>query len=223
MNFRVNETFSIRCGFAVNSGDVLHAVTLTNQVLVKLPSSLFKSIDFKTTGAVIGAVFCESLADRVGAIVNPIEKGHPDILPRQAARATEPELRNYPLGLEIKCTIGNVPAGSDLRAGARRVAHLTGIIWQAHHRNVRALMGIVWDFVEGHVAFNSPAITGVFYSGNLAEDDWGEISGTTGRNTKVCGMRACGKAKMGAGWVLLADDREYLDMFRRQFPGIGCL
>ena len=89
MGYRVREGFSIRVGFDVNASDVVHAATLTNGVLSTLPASLYRSLDFKTTSAILGAVFCENLADRSRAMVNPIEKGHPDIVPRSAAGATE--------------------------------------------------------------------------------------------------------------------------------------
>ncbi len=167
----------------------------------------------------MGAVFCEHLADRADAIVNPIEKGHPDILPKDAAHEPEASLRNYPVGLEIKSTIGNISKGANLQAGIRRVAHIEGITWQAHHRDVEALMGLSWDFVQKHDSFNYPGITGIFYSNELCQQDWGQISGTTGRNTKVSGMTTSGKSKMGVGWVLLWDELEYLRMFAKLFRG----
>ena len=220
MSYRVSGLKPIECGFTVDASDVLHAAVLTNSILAKLPASLYKSVDFKTSSSIIGAVFCENLADKVHAIVNPIEKGHPDILPPGAADAKEVDLRNYHCGLEIKSTIGGITKGLNLRAGVKRVAHLTGVTWQAHHRDVRALMGLTWDFVQKHETFLYPGITGVFYSANLLENDWGEISGTTGRNTKVCGMRTSGRAKMGAGWMILWDESEYLQMFQEQFATV---
>ncbi len=218
MSYRIKDSFSIECGFAVTSVNVLHAANATNHVLAHLPPSLFRSIDFKTTSSIVGAVFCEHLAEHAGAIVNPIEKGHPDILPATAAHATEENLRNYHCGLEVKSTIGNVETGLNLRAGVQRVGSVTGITWQAHHRDVHSLLGLTWDFVQEHQAFNFPGITGAFFAPDLDVDDWGEISGTTGRNTKVCGMKASGRAKMGAGWILLWEHDDYADMFGRYFP-----
>lgn len=215
MDYRVREDFAICVGFAVDASDVLHAAGLTNGILSSLPASLFRSIDFKTTSSIVGSVFCESLADRIDGIVNPIEKGHPDIVPHGAAEATEAELRNYPEGLELKTTIGNIEKGANLRAGEKRIGRITGITWQAHHRDVAELMGLTWDFVHATDSFVFPAITGAFYSASLEEGDWGAISGTTGRNTKVSGMRVSGKQKMGSGWVLLLDDDEYLEMFAK--------
>ncbi len=221
MSYRVRKDFSVRVGFNLNASDVVHAATLTNGVLSTLPASLYRSLDFKTSSAILGAVFCEHLADRTRAMVNPIEKGHPDIVPRAAAGATEAQLRNYPSGLEVKSTIGNIVQGANLRAGVKRVAQITSITWQAHHRDVRELMGLAWDFVQERDSFYYPGITGVFYSSDLVMDDWGTISGTTGRNTKVSGMRASGKNKMGQGWVLIWDDDAYVEVFERVL-GVVC-
>lgn len=209
-NYKINRKFKIDCGFIVTATSACKAIAATNSILEDLPSNLYKSIDYKTTSAMIGSIFCDQLAREVGAIVNPIEKGHPDLVPSVAANCTEEELRNYPQGLEIKCTIGNIETGANLRAGQTRIDALTGITWQAHHREVTELFGLVWDFVDDGHSFNYPAISGAFYSDELAEADWGQISGTTGRNTKVSGMSASGKRKMGQGWVALIDNEKYI-------------
>ena len=215
MNYKSNEDFSIEVGFSVDAENIKHAVEQTNTILSDLPSNLFKSIDYKTTSAMIGAIFCNTVANLTDSIVNPIEKGHPDIIPASAADASEERLRNYPEGLEIKCTVGNITTGANLRAGETRIDSLTGITWQAHHREVEELLGIVWDFVDDGHSFNHPAITGAFYSSDLSKDDWGAISGTTGRNTKVTGMSKSGKEKMGSGWVTLIDDPKYMSRYQR--------
>ena len=215
MNYRINNNFRLHCGFDVIPQDVAESVVLTNGILADLPASLYRSIDFKTTSSVVGAIFCETLAAKIGAIVNPIEKGHPDIVPVGASSATEAQLRNYPEGLEIKSTIGNIELGANLRAGERRISKLTGLTWQAHHQEVTDLMGLTWDFANTTHNFFYPAITGVFYGRDLTTDDWGSIAGISGRNTKVSGMRSSGKEKMGTGWIVLHDDPEYLAAFRR--------
>jgi len=215
MSYLINENFNINVGFAVSSTDVLNAVKDTNDFLKTLPEILYKSIDFKTTGAAIGAIFCDKLAINIeGASVNPIEKGHPDIIPTSGLNASEETLRNYDGGLEIKGTIGNIKKGANLRAGQKRITELTGITWQAHHREVKHLMGFVWDFNDEYEGFHFPIIVGVFYFDKLEMSDWGEVSGTTGRNTKVSGMRKSGKEKMGKGWILLLNDDEYLKKLR---------
>src|SRR5258707_10997355 len=161
MNYLVKEDFQIDVGFVVVASDVLNAVTDTNQFLKTLPEILYRSIDFKTAGAVIGAVFCDKLANRIeGASVNPIEKGHPDVIPTNGLNANEETLRNYPQGLEIKGTIGNVRKGANLRAGQKRITELTGITWQAHHREVKHLMGFIWDFNDEYKNFHFPIIVG---------------------------------------------------------------
>lgn len=217
MSYRVNKKFSIDCGFKVTGEDIHTSVQQANAVFSSLPASLYKSIDFKTTSAVVGAIFCEMLAASVDAIVNPIEKGHPDIVPKDAINASEERLRNYSNGLELKSTIGNIEQGSNLKAGQARIEALTSITWQAHHREVKELLGLVWDFVASEQSFNFPCITATFYTNNLTIDDWGEISGTTGRNTKVSGMRTSGKEKMGKGWVLMLDDPKYISIYGRIF------
>lgn len=215
MEYTTNNGFRIFCGFEVNSANVLDAITQTNTILSDLPSTLYKSIDYKTTSAMIGAIFCDTLAGFVDGIVNPIEKGHPDIIPPKAQGRSEEQLRNYPEGLEVKCTVGNIVQGANLRAGETRIHHLTGITWQAHHREVKALLGLVWDFVDNEQAFNYPALTAAFYASNLVVDDWGNISGTTGRNTKVTGMGASGKLKMGEGWIAVIRRQEYIAKYTR--------
>ncbi len=164
----------------------------------------------------IGAIFCTKIVEFVpGTVVNPIEKGHPDIIPIIGLGSSEAVLRNYPTGMEIKGTIGNLRNGAKLRAGENRIRELTAITWQAHHREVNHLLGIVWDFVNDVGGFNNPAITGVFFSDQLNPEDWGEISGTTGRNTKVTGMRSSGKTKMGQGAIILLDNELYIEKYTR--------
>lgn len=213
--YLVREGFTIDVGFLITAEQTRSAADFTNDILHDLPATLYRSIDFKTVSSVVGAVFCDVLAREVGAIVNPIEKGHPDVVPQSAAGASEAQLRNYPHGLEVKSTVGNITQGANLRAGQQRVNAITGITWQAHHQEVGSLMGLVWDFASERDSFLFPAITGIFYSDKLLQQDWGAISGTTGRNTKVCGMRSSAKRKMAAGWVLLHDDARYLEVFRR--------
>ena len=216
INYKVNSQFQRNLGFNVTHNEILLAVSGVNSFLSTLPPILYRSIDFKTTGAMIGAIFCTKIIEFVpGTMVNPIEKGHPDIVPVSALGSTEAVLRNYPKGMEIKGTIGNLRNGSNLRAGVKRIQDLTGITWQAHHKEVNHLLGIVWDFVNNVDDFNHPAITGVFFSDKLKPEDWGEISGTTGRNTKVTGMRRSGKEKMGQGVIILYDSEPHIAKYTK--------
>jgi len=207
MEYLVNNNFFYSSIFTVTSEQILSAVIDTNKTLLRNPENLYKTLDLKTISSIVGAIFCDRLTNSIdGAIVNPIEKGHPDIVPVNAINATESELRNYPHGLEIKTTVGNVKTGSALKAGDNRLHFITGITWQAHHREVHELMGLIWDFNAISNNFLFPMITGVFFSSDLTNDDWGAISGTTGRNTKVCGMTAKGRHKMKNGWVVIHKD-----------------
>lgn len=204
MDYIINNDFSYTSVFTLNVDHVISAVLETNNILLHNPENLYRTLDLKTTSAIVGAVYCASLAKNIeGAIVNPIEKGHPDIVPDTAANASEVELRNYPAGLEIKTTVGNVKTGSTLKSGENRLNCLTGITWQAHHQEVHELMALIWDFNAEINKFLFPMVTAVFFSSALSQDDWGAISGTTGRNTKVCGMKATGRTKMKKGWIVM--------------------
>lgn len=214
-SYKVRTDRQIQCGFIVTSQAVAQAIKQTNDFMATLPVALYTSVDYKTTSSIIGAIFADKLATLVGAIVNPIEKGHPDIVPSHAQSSTEAELRNYPQGLEVKCTIGNLKTGCHLTAGTSRIANLASLTWQAHHREVGALLGLVWDFVQDDQIFYSPKISAAFYSNQLLISDWGEISGLTDRNTKVTAMLSSGKSKMGLGWLVLLDKPEYLQTYSR--------
>jgi len=214
--YKINSNFQKNLGFYLNSFQIHLAVVDVNIFLSSLPPMLYRNIDFKTTGSMIGAIFCSKLVEHIpDAAVNPIEKGHPDIIPKIGLDCSEEQLRNYPKGLEIKGTIGNIRNGANLRAGESRINALIGITWQAHHREVNNLLGFIWDFSNTTKTFNFPSITGVFFSDMLSSDDWGEISGTTGRNTKVTGMKISGKTKMGEGIVLISDSLTYTTKYSR--------
>lgn len=215
MTYSINPELNISCGFEVNIQHIESALNQTNEFLEIIPSSVYKTIDYKTTSSIVGSIFCHSIANVTGAIVNPIEKGHPDVIPKEGEKSSEELLRNYPVGLEIKCTVGNITQGANLRAGQPRINSLTGITWQAHHREVEKLLGLVWDFVKSDRDFNHPKVTAIFYTKNLSSDDWGKISGTEGRNTKVTSIISTGKQKMGQGWVALIDEPQYKTMYQK--------
>ena len=220
MDYQTTKSFAINPGFSINSKHILNTVIATNKLLTELPISLYNIIDYKTTSTLIGRFFCDTLATQVeGALVNPIEKGHPDLIPKEGENASESQLRNYPTGLEVKCTIGNIRTGANLRAGNKRIDSLTGITWQAHHQEVTELLGLIWDFANktNSQAFLYPAITGAFFSDKLDKADWGVISGTTGRNTKVCGMKSSGRKKMIDGLILVY--KEYLNKYIKLLGG----
>nr|WP_288978423.1 hypothetical protein [uncultured Blautia sp.] len=206
-SYIINHNIHFNCGFPLTTNNVMTAIHNTNDVLEKLPASLFRSIDYKTTSAMIGCILCENIALTTdgAAIVNPIEKGHPDIVPHKAVSSTEEQLRNYPIGLEVKCTIGGIPKDVNINKAAPRIDYISNVTWQAHHQEVNELFGITFDYIRTPSGYK-PVISATFYSDELCVSDWGDISGTEGRNTKVCGMKASGKTKMGAGWFAILSD-----------------
>ena len=214
MKYKTNSYFSIDVGFEVNAEHVTAAIQQSNILLRDLPHVVYRTVDFKTISAIIGAFFCDELAFITEGIVNPIAKGYPDLIPKSGIHASEKELRRYPKGMEVKCTIGNVETGTNLKAGDSRIENITSITWQAHHREVQSLLGLVFDFIHDGGSFAYPHITGAFYSGDLCVEDWGKISGITGRNTKVTALNSSGKNKMGSGWIAVLDDRVYIKRYQ---------
>lgn len=213
----VDDGFTHWCGFDLTSAAVLEAIDRTNTGLAALPPSLFRIMDLKAQSGMVSAFFVSELADAAGAAVNPIEKGHPDIVPLSAVNATEAELRNYPVGLEVKSTVGMVTQGVKLKPGQARVEHIENIVWQAHHREVRSLMGVTWDYVAGTDAvLAAPTVTGVFFGDDLVEGDWGNLSGQGGRSTNVSGLRKSGREKMASGAIAVLNQPAYLDMLSRR-------
>jgi len=221
-DFLVNPDIQFDCGFQLSPFQVTTAVAAANNDLGILPLSLWRCIDLKSTGSVVGSHLASAIARETGAIVNPIEKGHPDVLPACAADASESLLRNYPQGLEIKGTCGNIPKGILRKAGENRCESLIGITWQAHHQEVERLLAIIWDFDTVTHSTPGPVITAGFYSGTLTQECWGAISGTTGRNTKVSGMRASGKAKMASGTVFVLNRGGYARRYSDLLGPLGC-
>ena len=145
-SYAIRSDLVIECGFVVTPRDVETAAIIASKRMAALPFSLYRGVDLKTLSSIAGALFSEALAPVVGAIVNPIEKGPPDIIPVDGKDASEAALRNYGSGLEVKCTVGNVTKGSGLQSGQRRVTCISGLTWQAHHREVTSLLGLVVDF-----------------------------------------------------------------------------
>lgn len=215
-NYLINHNIDFDCGFSLTVDDVTYAINRANESLLQLPVSLFKSIDYKTTSSMVGCILCETIAHITNgeAIVNPIEKGHPYIVPAHALNASEEELRNFGIGLEVKCTVGSVPTGTTIPKAAPRITFLNGLTWQAHLQEVEELLGITYDYFEVPGGYK-PAITAAFYSSELTPNDWGSISGTAGRNTKVCSMVASGKQKMSEGWFAILDIPDYIEKYSR--------
>ena len=219
--FRLRSDVEFDCGMDVNSEIIIQSVIIANQRLGNLPFELWRAVDLKSTGAIVGAYLSIAIAESVGGMVNPIEKGHPDVIPLvNLETTTEEELRNYPSGIEVKGTCGNVTQGLRLEKGVPRAPHLTGVPWQAHHREVEKLLSTIWDFSSLYSDCQSPTIQAVFYSEDLVEDDWGAVSGTSGRNTKVSGMLKSGKEKLGRGTIGILRNNDLITTYRERIKTI---
>lgn len=200
--FAFNPAQVMNCGIAITPDLVLEAVVSTNKHLASFPSILWDRIDLKSSGSIIGALLGYDLARVSNSIVNPIEKGYPDILPASALGASEKELMNYPVGLEVKTTCGSVENSASVKSGLPRVHTLNGIAWKAHHREVNRLLAVIWDFVPDSTG-NLPAVTSAYFSDSLQIEDWGEISGggAGSRSTNVSNIRQSGKQKLLDGQI----------------------
>jgi len=67
---------------------------------------------------------------------------------------------------------------------------------------------------------NTPCITAAFYCANLCEEDWGAISGLSGRSTKLSNMAKCGRDKMASGLVCILDNDPIKTKYQKIFKNI---
>ena len=219
MKYLTNDV-TFDCGFEIDSAKLVLAIKECNEGLASFPPHIWSSIALKFSGAVIGEFFAASIANACGAFRNTVEQGYPDVLPKDAENATEVELRHYPAGLELKGTCGNIPTGKLVKAGLSRVNSLSSINWKAHHREVENLLAFVWDFYPLNDDVNTPCITAAFYCANLCEEDWGAISGLSGRSTKLSNMAKCGRDKMASGLVCILDNDPIKTKYQKIFKNI---
>lgn len=219
MKYLTNDV-TFDCGFEIDSAKLVLAIQECNEGLASFPPHIWSSIALKFSGAVIGEFFAASIANACGAFRNTVEQGYPDVLPKDAENATEVELRHYPTGLELKGTCGNIPTGKLVKAGLSRVNSLSSINWKAHHREVENLLAFVWDFYPLKNNIYTPCITAAFYCANLCEEDWGAISGLSGRSTKLSNMAKGGRDKMASGLVCILDDDSIKNKYQKIFKNI---
>lgn len=218
------------------------ALALTNQnmdVLKENAPDLFGILGMRNLSAFVGEMFVSAIVKSAnGALVkNPHQDGYPDLLiMTKEGKALWEKLANNnqdksPFsgfetgGIEVKATVGSVPTPEVFRKrglrkpeiGDERIEFTTGYDWKAHHRETNNLIGIYWDFVN-----QKPVICGLFYSGNLTEDDWGKIvqpKDGGGRTTSVSIMTRTGIRKMYEGWIAVVNDARYADFFNRYNRG----
>ena len=207
-------------GGALLPAEATAALERANAEIARIPVALWLRLDLKTIGSIAGAYVVSELAEAAGCIVNPIEKGHPDIVPPEAAGACESVLRRYPVGLEVKGTCGSLRTGTRRDKGRGRLDVLAGLTWQAHHREVGNLFAFVWDFVAWPTG-GVPQITAAFHAGHLTTADWGGVSGTTARSTKVCGLSASGRRKLAASPVCFRTPGGYRYRYLACLPNAG--
>lgn len=165
---------------------------------------------------------------------NPHQDGYPDLLLMDAFgrsawdRLQERLEEKEPFspfiggGIEMKATCGNIPPpGAQIwekiarpAFGETRIVGMNGYDWKAHHRNTNNLLGILWDFIEGR-----PRIAALFYSGDLVQEDWGNIVQPRdggGRTTSVSVMKRSGISKMYRGWICTLAAGGYREFLNRK-------
>lgn len=214
------------------------ALSLTNDnmdILKENAPDLFSTLGMRNLSAFVGEVFVNALVKSANGdlVKNPHQDGYPDLLiMTKEGKALWKNLANNNQdkrsfssfetgGIEIKATCGSVPTPEYFRKkglrkpeiGNERINDVRGYDWKAHHRKTNNLIGIYWDFVE-----EKPIICGLFFSGNLTENDWGKIIQPKeggGRTTSVSIMARTGIFKMYSNWIAVIKDPRYVDFFNR--------
>ena len=203
-----------------------------NTINDKVPY-LFEILGMRNLSSFIGELFVRALEKCSDGklIKNPHQDGYPDILimtnegkslwdKLKGKYQDKSPFSNFDTGgIEVKATCGSVPTPQNFRKqglqkpeiGDERIDHAKSYDWKAHHRETNNLVGIYWDFVSG-----KPIICGLFFSGDLLEDDWGKIvqpKAGGGRTTSVSIMGRDGIYKMYENWIAVIDDKRYADFF----------
>lgn len=222
----------------VSVESIVNAVQNTHDIFDKFTDfevDVFAILGMRNLSAFIGEVFAQTLVRHTNDIFvrNPHQDGYPDLLlmDEQGIKDWE-RLKDFkkdkapfspfPNGsIEIKATCGSVPTPAICRKrgiekpdiGDQRIQVLMGYDWKAHHRETNNLMGIWWDFIR-----RVPRITGLFFSNNLTQDDWGRIvqpKDGGGRTTSVSIMNRAGIKKMYDGTILVHSDERYAAFLNR--------
>jgi len=193
-------------------------------------------LQLRNLSAFVGELVAASiLRDTHGLFVaNPHQDGYPDLLlmdqvgkadwTRLASRLTDKRpFSPFPGGgIEVKATCGSVPSPEACRArglarpalNESRITVMSGYDWKAHHRETNNLLGILWDFIAGR-----PRIAALFYSSDLASEDWGKIVQPTeggGRTTSVSIMHKHGIRKMYDGWLCVLAKGGYAEFLNKR-------
>lgn len=225
-------------GFSVSQQQVLEAINRTGETMERFREfdvDVFALLGMRNLSAFVGEVFGASLQKVCGHqfVKNPHQDGYPDLLLldidgaalwralADRRREKEPFSPFRTGGIEIKATCGSTPSAQVLTKkglskpdiGETRIDLMNGYDWKAHHRDTNNLMGILWDFMDGH-----PFVAAVFYSNRLSEEHWGKIvqpKAGGGRTTSVSIMTRDGVRTMYSGWVACCADSRYADFLNR--------
>ena len=213
-------------GVLMQAGHITTALHGAHEVLRKLEDfdmNVAELLGMRNLSAFAGEVFAAGMVKAFDGVFrkNPHQDGYPDLLlmdhPGTTAwnkletqwRDKSPFSPFLSGGVEVKATCGSVPHDARCRRlgypgkpriGDARIPLLTGYDWKAHHQQTNLLLGLVWDFIDGHLR-----IVAVFYSNSLnttggaRNPDWGAIIQPReggGRTTSVSIMTRAGVRKM---------------------------
>lgn len=240
-NFLVNSENKLNLirGSSLSPEIVFSAVSETHNTLNKIKEfevDIFQILGVRNLSAFIGETFCVHMAKLSSGLFkkNPHIDGYPDLLLMDdlgesiykkhghELQEKKPFSPFIPGGIEVKATCGSVPTGKKLaKKGLKkpemydqRIEHLQGYTWHAHHRQTNNLLGLYWDFIAG-----APFICAAFYSNDLTENDWSEITlpnvEKETRTTSVSNLTRLGVQKLYDGWILCINDTKYIDFFNQ--------
>lgn len=224
--------------FALDKSIFLSALTLYQEkinILYGANIDIAGLLGLRNLSAAIGELFVQSIAEISSGLFvkNPHQDGYPDLLlmdndgiylynqiKQENLLQEKARFSSFASGgMEVKATCGSIPSQAECNRkgvqrpdlGVQRIDLLKGYDWKAHHRETNNLIGITWDFIEG-----IPTITSVQYSSALSELSWGHIVQPAqggGRTTSVSIMTREGVATMCKGWIIMIDDKRYIDFF----------
>lgn len=228
---------------ANTSFELIHDLSLAYGI------KLYELLGLRNLSSFVGEVFARKMRDKYTnrLMSNPNQDGYPDLcaltpegkkwIEKHAIRGgiidTDKTLWSYYRfgGVEVKATCGNTPGAKIKKKpgiGDSRLPITTTAEWKSHHQGTKQLLGVYWDFVD-----TLPTVLAVFFRNDLdtsqgnSNKDWGGIVQPHeggGRTTSVSIMRRGSSAdegvrKMGHGWLVLPENKEFLVPIQRIFLG----
>lgn len=201
------------------------------------PVDIFPILGMRNLSSFVGEVFARSLSLVTDGLLmnNPHQDGYPDLLlldndgkdlldqikNEKGLQDKSPFSPFLNGGIEIKATCGSVPTPQQCQRkgltkpniGEQRIDLLISYDWKAHHQETNNLLGLLWDFID-----SKPTIVAIFFGNSLTQSDWGNIIKPRdggGRTTSVSIMSRDGVCKMYRNWLLVLDDRRYIDFINK--------